>query len=62
MLKGESHPATKLTDEQCREILRLSAVGIPQTVLARQFGVNKTTVWNIRRGKTRPHLQQQPLH
>ena len=61
MVRGERHPAAKLTDDQCREVLRLSAQGVAQTELARRFGVNKTTIWNIRRGHSRPHLQQ-PLH
>lgn len=42
----------KLTDEQVREIRRMLARGIVQSVIASQFNVHKSTISNIKRKKS----------
>ena len=38
-------PVTKLTREQIIEAARLSALGVPSTRIARNFGVCQMTAW-----------------
>lgn len=52
--KGSDRPQAKLTAEKVREI-RQSARTIDN--LAEAYGVNRTTVWNAKRGKTWRHVQ-----
>lgn len=49
---GERRGASKLTEDQAREIVRLSDSGVPREVIAERFGVHVNTVSSIRTGKT----------
>lgn len=55
-LSGERGPAAKLTDSQCRRMLRLLKAGHAQTAVAKQLGVGVSTVWAIKTGRSRPYL------
>jgi len=46
-LPGASHPLASVAYEDATVIWRLSAVGIPQAAIARQFGISQTTVNRI---------------
>lgn len=47
--KKECHPATKLTEEQVREIKNMDS-SINNGVLGRRYGVLSSTIWKIRHG------------
>lgn len=47
VLVGENHPAAKLTCMQVAKIRKLGEKGLPQRVIAKQFGMNQSTVWEI---------------
>jgi hypothetical protein len=49
---GESNPSAKLTWAKVRAIRKRGALKIPGTVIAREFGVDQTTVSNILLGKS----------
>lgn len=46
-VRGEHHPVAKLTDDDVRSIRRLSADGVSQVQLARQFGVARSLIHRI---------------
>lgn len=50
---GESNPAAKLTEEQVVEII---ADNRPQTHIARDYGVSRSTIGLIKKGKLWPKL------
>lgn len=54
-LRGESHPAAKLTEELVLEIRSLP-LSISHTQLARRYGVNASTISEIRSGKIWAHV------
>lgn len=56
-LAGERNPGAKLTEAEVRELLRLFQQGATSTALARQFGVGRTQVTRIVRGRKWAHLQ-----
>jgi len=43
-LRGESHPRSKLTSEQVKQIRKLAKQGFSTNVIARNF---KVSTWNI---------------
>lgn len=45
------HPRAKLTEKQVASVLPLLAAGATMSALAREFGVNRTTILRIRDGK-----------
>ena len=58
--KGSKHWASKLTESDVREILRLLATGDhTQTEVAERFGVTGPTINNINTGRTWAHLDRQ---
>ena len=54
--RGVQNPAAKLTDEQHREIIRLRASGLQLKVIGAKFGVTKSHVCGISKGRFRKHL------
>lgn len=57
-LKGEYNPLAKLNEEQVREILCSSLKG---SMLARRYGVTRTTISDIRRGRRWKHIPRSEL-
>jgi hypothetical protein len=56
-LSGERNPGAKLQPGQVREMLRLFQQGVGVTELARRFGVGRTQVTRIVRGRKWTHLR-----
>lgn len=54
--RGTKHPNAKLTEDDVREIRRLSANGLSQRKLAAQFGVSRGTIEPILKGETWKHV------
>lgn len=54
MLRGESHPSSKLTEDQ---VIQIRQSALPHRVLAAKMGVSKTLVGNIKRGTTWSFLE-----
>lgn len=54
--RGDSHPGSRLTDEKVRAIRLGLAGGLTHRHLAVAFGVSRTTITNIARGKTWRHV------
>lgn len=52
----KKRPRTRLTDSEVDAMRTARAQGVSVTVLARQFGVHRGTVW----AKTRDHRQPEP--
>lgn len=50
--KGEWHPNAKLNEQDVAEIRRLSEEGVTRASLVARFGVSKSTIGSILRGKT----------
>lgn len=48
---GHQHPMAKLSNEQVREIRGLLASGMKHIAIAERFGVDRTTITAINRGK-----------
>lgn len=57
VLRGESSPAAKLTEEKVREIRRLREAGVTQQSIADLFGVTQPLVGAIVRRKIWRHVQ-----
>jgi hypothetical protein len=55
VVRGERSGAAKLTRDQV-EYIKLST--LPQRVIAREFGVSKSQIGNIRRGESWIHLEK----
>lgn len=55
--KGQEHPGAKLTDGDVREIRRLVAQGVTQREIGRRYGVSRSTIGLIVRGKTWGHVR-----
>jgi hypothetical protein len=56
---GEGHPSAKITEDQVREIRRLIKEGtLTQSAIAERFGVDRTTICNIKKGKTWAHVDK----
>lgn len=53
---GIAHPNAKLTDENVRQIRKLSAQGLSQRKLAKQFNVSRGTIEPIIKGETWKHI------
>jgi len=58
-LSGESHPKAKLTEEHVIEIRRLRGL-VSQQKLAQRFGVTKTAIGLIQRGKNWASVREFP--
>jgi hypothetical protein len=56
-----THDLTILSDDEVREIHRLASEGVPQDVIAEQFGVTQTMVSHIARGERWRHLGLEPI-
>lgn len=56
--RGEASPGSKLTEDQVRQIRRFIAGGQSLRGIARIYGVNNATVWNIAHGKTWAHVKE----
>ena len=54
--RGESHARSKLTMKDIRRIRKLVANGTRQSVLAKEYGVNFSTIFNIIKRKTWKHI------
>ena len=57
--RGEKHHKTTITEEEVRSIRSRHRPGCPTnggTALAREYGVDRTTIWNILTGKTWKHV------
>src|SRR4051812_2593059 len=54
--KGEAIGTSKLTEDDVREIYRLRLSGVAQRAIARQFGVDKSTIQDICHGERWGHL------
>lgn len=60
-LRGESHPAHKLTEEQVKAIRKLWAIGHRNIkVLARNHGVSPANIRKIVKGETWTHILNWP--
>jgi len=57
MTHGERCHSAKLTAQQIPVIRRLLAEGVSQTVIAKEFGVNQTTISSIHRRKKWKHIK-----
>lgn len=55
-LRGESHPRSKLTSEQVKQIRELAKQGFSTNVIARNFKVSKWNVEEIVKRKTWTHI------
>ena len=55
-LRGESHPKSKLTNEQVLEIRKLYKQGFSTNVIARNFKVSKWNIDEIVNNRTWTHI------
>lgn len=55
-LKGEEIPASKLKEDDVREIRKLLAAGISQSKIADMYGITQTTISDIKRGASWSHV------
>jgi hypothetical protein len=53
---GARSTLAKLTEDDVHEIRRLLRAGLPQTEIAKRFGVSQPSIGNINTGKTWRHL------
>ena len=51
-LIGEQNPSSKLTRDEVLRLRKVLDEGSSLSIVASQFGVSKSTAWNIKRGKT----------
>jgi hypothetical protein len=56
MACGERNGRAKLTEVNVIEIRKLLAQGMPQQAIASRFGVDRTTIWNIKMGICWAHV------
>lgn len=54
--RGESRPNSKLTNETARQTKQLIAEKVPDTIIARRFGVRRETIRQIRQGRSWKHV------
>lgn len=54
--RGENNARATITNEDARQIKLLLRDGVPQTEIARRFGVSKSLVFDIKRGRTWTHI------
>lgn len=54
--RGETHHKAKLTEEDVRSVLRMVAAGDSRRIIAERFGISKTAVSLIVKGKNWKHL------
>jgi len=62
ILRGQKNANSKLTDEQAKEMVRVVNSGVSQRETARIFGVNPTTVWKIKTGRSRAFQSLNFIH
>ena len=55
-LRGESHPRSKLTSEQVKQIRELAKQGFSTNVIARNFKVSTWNIEQIVKRKTWTHI------
>jgi|TARA_Y100000385_G_C12602744_1_gene429512 predicted DNA-binding protein YlxM (UPF0122 family) len=55
-LRGESHPRSKLTSEQVKQIRELAKQGFSTNVIARNFKVSTWNIEEIVKRKTWTHI------
>ena len=55
-LRGEKNPLSKLTAAKVAEIKALRRLGVGQRQVAKQFGIAKTTVQHIEKGRLWKHV------
>ena len=55
-LRGESHPRSKLTSEQIKQIRELAKQGFSTNVIARNFKVSTWNIEEIVKRKTWTHI------
>lgn len=53
---GESHPCSKLTEEQVRMVRHLLSIGMPATQIAKRYGVSDRAIGKILHGDTWTHV------
>ena len=56
--KGERCPASKLTEEEAKAIIRRHKAGISVTLLMADYEVSRQTAWNVIKGKNWSHLHE----
>lgn len=56
--RGSAHPDAKLTEEHVREIRSQLGVGVSLQALATLYGVTKSTIHHIAKGKTWRHVEE----
>ncbi len=56
LTRGEAHPMTSLTEQDVRTIRREHQVGTSMGALARRFGVDKTSIFNVVHRRTWRHV------
>lgn len=57
---GSRHGRTPFTEDDVRAIRRAYAAGVTHRVLARQYGVAQSGMWNIVSGKSWTHVKPDP--
>ncbi len=55
--RGENHPSNKLTEKDVRQIDRLLQDGHSQHKIACIFNVSRTTIGDIKNGRTWTHIR-----
>lgn len=55
--RGESNAQSKMSEEQARSALERMRDGESGAAIAREYGVDRTAIYQLRRGKTWKHLQ-----
>lgn len=60
---GESHPRSKITNQQRRQIIYQFMTGLfTQRQLAREYSAHYSTIWDILRGRVWPYVDTRKLH
>lgn len=59
IIRGESHPSAKLSDEDVGQVRALLADGVKQSVIAAHFKVARTTISAISTGRNRRSTNRQ---
>lgn len=58
--RGGTHPMSKISEEQTREVLIMLSMGIYQKTIAAKYGITQSLVSKIKNGVTRSHIKVAP--